>query len=356
MDSIASPQNAGPRKSYFREVPWRWRDVVVGLAPDIAFRSEVVLLNLAAHSIDQPWFPWVSAGIMVAMGSVAGLIFSQWVGFAQTVGLIAWNGIFPLAIAVHRLKRWPRLPRLRAVFVEGLWALPATFFVVVTINLVSPLIARLVGETEMPMNPLEPVAGSPNRIERSVFVLMAIVMAPLVEELFYRGLLYNMLRTRLHWILAAPVQGLIFGLLHPFDLANSVAVAVIGMLLALFYEWRKTLLASIILHAFINGLAFLAITLGLTPSANAPVVGVTGVRHEGGCLITTVMPESAAALAGLQAGDVVTAVDGQPVVDIRTMSQIIRKKKVGDRVDIEFNRGGERSRADAVLKRRGPPP
>ncbi|MFI5460748.1 MAG: PDZ domain-containing protein [Isosphaerales bacterium] len=64
------------------------------------------------------------------------------------------------------------------------------------------------------------------------------------------------------------------------------------------------------------------------------------------------MPGSAADAAGLQIGDVVTAVDRNPVADIRGMVQVIRRKRVGDRVFVEFIRGGQAHQVDPILQRR----
>ena len=65
-------------------------------------------------------------------------------------------------------------------------------------------------------------------------------------------MLYNALRRRLPVIVAAPIQAVIFALVHPFGLAYRAGIAVIGLALAVFYEWRKTLVAPMLLHAMIN--------------------------------------------------------------------------------------------------------
>jgi putative serine protease PepD len=54
----------------------------------------------------------------------------------------------------------------------------------------------------------------------------------------------------------------------------------------------------------------------------------------------------------LRVGDVVTALDGEPVADIQSMARLVRARQVGDRVTIDFARGGEARRVEAVLKGR----
>ena len=166
-------------------------------------------------------------------------------------------------------------------------------------------------------------------------------------------MLYNALRQRLPVILAVLIQAIVFGLLHPFDLASSTAVAVIGVFLALFYEWRKTLVASITLHALVNAVATVMTALGIAAEANGPVLGVVGETHQRGVLVRTVAPGGGAEEAGMMAGDIITFADGKPVADFFALVRIIRTKKAGDQVSVEFLRGNEKHRALAVLK---PPP
>ena len=94
-------------------------------------------------------------------------------------------------------------------------------------------------------------------------------------------------------------------------------------------------------------------TLGFTPDANAPRLGISGTAHEGGCIIAEVTPGSAAEKAGLKPGDVVVAVDGKPTADILSIFRIIRAKHVGDTVAVEFLRGEKAQRVEAVLSALG---
>ncbi len=64
--------------------------------------------------------------------------------------------------------------------------------------------------------------------------------------------LYNALRQRLHPIPAALIQAVVFGCVHPFGLANSVGIGVAAVALAAVYEWRKSLLTPILVHAAMN--------------------------------------------------------------------------------------------------------
>jgi CAAX protease family protein len=316
-----------PRRSAFREVPWRWRDVLLGFAPFLLFS--------AARSLIDP------------RSSLAAMSHRLWM--PSTLLTEAWMLVVPLWIARTRNTRLARLPRPRTVLVEGLFALlfvPVAFAAYIA---VPPLVTYLIGGTEAPGAPLGPLTGSLNRIEWLAFIVMAVTLAPVAEETFYRGFFYNALRQRFHPILAALIQAAIFGYAHPFGLANSVAISVVALVFALVYEWRKTLLAPILLHAAANSVGIIFLAANLAAEAATPRLGVYGEAHQGGFLITDAMPGGAADAAGLRAGDVITAVNGEPVADLPGLRRVIRTYQWGDTVSVEFLRGGTAHRVDVVL-------
>ncbi|HEX2070765.1 MAG TPA: CPBP family intramembrane glutamic endopeptidase [Thermoleophilaceae bacterium] len=92
---------------------------------------------------------------------------------------------------------------------------------------------------------------------------MVIVVAPFVEELFFRGFFYRALRTRFPIVLAAVIDGVIFGFIHfNFEGADALLIlpplAMLGVIFCLVYERTKSLWAVIGMHAFNNTVAFSA--------------------------------------------------------------------------------------------------
>jgi len=93
---------------------------------------------------------------------------------------------------------------------------------------------------------------------------IVIVAAPLGEELFFRGFLYQGLRRRFSVWPAAILSGVFFGLVHLGGVAFLLIVpslAAVGVGLALVFERRQSLLASMAAHAAFNVLGYLAIAL-----------------------------------------------------------------------------------------------
>ncbi len=74
-----------------------------------------------------------------------------------------------------------------------------------------------------------------------------------------------------------------------------------------------------------------------------------GLKDVSGSLIRRIHPNSAAAEAGLQAGDVVVAVDGKPVRKAQDLPYYVGQKMPGDKVKLKVIRNGDELSVDAVL-------
>jgi membrane protease YdiL (CAAX protease family) len=95
-----------------------------------------------------------------------------------------------------------------------------------------------------------------------VIAITAVVVAPLVEELFFRGLLLRALQRRLSAPAAVAISGVTFGALHLLDpgaYAVLPALVALGMLSGVFAVRTGNLSRSILLHAGFNLLAVVAV-------------------------------------------------------------------------------------------------
>jgi uncharacterized protein len=89
-------------------------------------------------------------------------------------------------------------------------------------------------------------------------VVLIVILAPLSEEICFRGMLYGGLRTRLPVVPAALVGGLIFGGLHALTGISAVPpLVVFGFLLCLLYEKTGSVVPGIVLHMLNNSVALL---------------------------------------------------------------------------------------------------
>ena len=172
--------------------------------------------------------------------------------------------------------RLPGVARVGAI--ETLFALHAAVSSFITFILIPPCLLWLFGETEIPPNPFEPIIRSPARFEVLRFMILAILFGPIAEEVYFRGVLYNTFRQKLHVIVAMPLQAVAFGFYHPFGVVFSSAIAVGAVGIAAVYEWRKTLLTPILTHSLINVMGLSLMTLGFRPMRILRASGFTGPR------------------------------------------------------------------------------
>jgi membrane protease YdiL (CAAX protease family) len=100
------------------------------------------------------------------------------------------------------------------------------------------------------------LAVSPAPWFEALVLASRLVIGPMVEELFYRGLLQGELRKRMGaW--AVPVQAVAFGFAHfrslsPPDLLAVASATVVGLVLGWgVHRWRR-LLPAILAHALVN--------------------------------------------------------------------------------------------------------
>lgn len=82
--------------------------------------------------------------------------------------------------------------------------------------------------------------------------ITAVVWAPLVEELLFRGALYAGLRSKLGWVWSVVISSVLFGLIHPYTPSGMISVAFGGVAFGLLREWRGTLIPCIVAHALHN--------------------------------------------------------------------------------------------------------
>lgn len=211
----------------------------------------------------------LGAGILVVVSLSAigaGLLQEKdaaprFVAFA--VGTLLWQCL--AAVQVHFFLRYHGMTwgeflgfrRRRALFMVLLGI--ATAVVVTPLGFAamyasSEAITRLYGEPK-PQAAIEVLESAKDAGQRIVFALTAIVMAPLIEETMFRGILYPLLKQHGYPRLAFWGTSLLFAAIH-VNLLIFVPLFLFALVLVALYEWTDTLIAPIMAHAAFNAINF----------------------------------------------------------------------------------------------------
>ncbi len=131
-------------------------------------------------------------------------------------------------------------------------------------NLIVQLLLYNLFETNIPSsNPiLEEFQEEGSLWAFTAMFFMACIIAPLVEELIFRGFLFGRLRQVLSFPLAALLSAFIFSVIH-FDPGATVSLVVVGIVFALAYEVHQSLWVNIVAHSVFNSITFIMLAFYL---------------------------------------------------------------------------------------------
>ena len=234
LPSPPRPNRRPPR------VPWDWTDIGLFFAIFL-FGLAVLDSILVAPSVEhfgRSLLVGASGQEQMAVGSLFLETVFYLLGIAVVLGLVL------LRRRASRSALGWRLPRLRWIFL-ALPAAAAAYLVLTGIVAFTQALFPGAQNGQVPQ-----VQG-----EYGHYVGLAIpavsVVAPIVEETFFRGFIYGWMRRHLSVPVAAILSGCFFGLVH-FQPVIFVPLSVLGVGLALLYEYSGSLLPGMIVHGLFN--------------------------------------------------------------------------------------------------------
>jgi membrane protease YdiL (CAAX protease family) len=171
---------------------------------------------------------------------------------AQDVGFVV--GVLGMAKLTYRRPTAADLGLRRVRLLQGLGALIAAYAV---FQGISSIYAAFV-HTSQKQDVLDQLGAGRSSAYLAVSCVVVCVLAPIAEELLFRGFFFTALRRTMPALAAAAVTGVIFGLVHVVGtpIALLVPLAVLGFALCVVYLRTGSLLPCMALHSVNNAIAF----------------------------------------------------------------------------------------------------
>lgn len=221
--------------SSYPVVPWGWHSIGAVLALIIAYFLGIVLLRILGvfqwlgvqPGLSSPILYLISVGLFVLM------ILAIYLVVARRYG---WK-----ALGVHSAPWWS-FALIPPLFLSEMFG----------IIMINRAIIELQGNFENPQ--VEAITGG-KMLDIPTFLLLLLLIAvigPIAEELFFRGMLYPLLRQRLGSDIAILLSAVCFSAAHLIPVLFP-ALFFVGLVLALLREWSGSTVPCIGLHMLQNG-------------------------------------------------------------------------------------------------------
>lgn len=235
---------ADAQDSNRKTVPWTVRDALIGvvLLLPLSMVAWLIFLSIGSAGFKLAGLRVPPMLNIVALGSAT---------FFAGTGLAWWLGI---------KKRGGTLADIGFTNIRPCFDFPIAFLaeIIVLVALAAYSFALLkLGGLKVPRQPVIEMFGK-SKTGFYVAVVVVAILAPIGEEIFFRGFVYSALKRK--WGIAVGIiaSAAIFALFHVTPLLY-IPMFIIGAVLALLFEYRGSLAPNILLHALNNLIALLAL-------------------------------------------------------------------------------------------------
>lgn len=143
------------------------------------------------------------------------------------------------------------LPQSGRRILQGIMFLLATMPPLLFYTFVYQLVLQYAGLDTAPQDVLFAISDETALPMRIFFVVLAAVLAPLFEEVFFRGILLPVLAKRMRIGVAVTIVSCVFALVH-WNVASFVPLFLLSVSFCLVYIYTESLLAPIVMHSLFN--------------------------------------------------------------------------------------------------------
>lgn len=235
-------------RRYRPEFAWNHEGQVLSrpyAAPDLMLLAGLGLFFILAIQPHESGETGEGGG-MSPGGMVMSMVFNLLMCAALLVYLHRLRGLNPAEIFGLQHIHWRSLALVVLVF---------TVIILISVNLVSAATVKWLEEFWPDQQPQETVRAfqeSGSIGFKFLVIIAAVVIAPLAEEVLFRGFVYGVLKRYTDAPFAALASSLMFAVIH-MHVGSLPPLCMLAVLFCLAYEITGCLLAPMLLHALFNG-------------------------------------------------------------------------------------------------------
>lgn len=242
------------RRPHWKDVPWGVGDAigVFGLSFVATVVATIVLGPVLNDALPQAVADAVYGPLtLVILGAV-------------TVGWVRVR-----SHGAVRLLTGPRRASGRDILLALGLGVGAVVVITVGLGVLLALLLELFGlELPVVQQDLREAARDPQTAP--IFVVSAMVIAPVFEELFFRGMLFPAIAKRLGLWAGIVLSALVFGIVHLNQAGELLGggllllrLVPLGIFFGWLYHWRGTIVVPMIVHSIFNGASVALLLAGL---------------------------------------------------------------------------------------------
>jgi hypothetical protein len=117
---------------------------------------------------------------------------------------------------------------------------------------------RIIGGPSSKQNIVELFSESPTLQQRVIIIILAVGIAPLVEEFVFRFFLYGVVRRYLGRFIGLISNAALFAAVHA-HVPSAGPLFVLGACFTIAYEWSGSIVVSMTMHALFNSITLVAL-------------------------------------------------------------------------------------------------
>lgn len=189
----------------------------------------------------------IDAGLFLILNYFDFLTYSQLV----SISILTFPVIFGSAI-LYTLKRFKIKLEFRGVFLSP-EIIIVSFFLFLMIFIVQNAIDKsfIDALVDGDLKFLERSMGAPEGSHGYLVIIVSVIFAPIVEEIFYRGIIFKKMLESYSLTISILITSFLFALMH-WNLESLLAYFLIGLAFTYIYYLTKALWLNILLHGFYN--------------------------------------------------------------------------------------------------------